>query len=99
MQNSFAFTRNRTFNNSNYKPKIKKRGEMRVEVNSNPKLELKTPKMRQTQITINVELDENHVPENDLTLRWWCRKSRNQGTMISVWGRKSNGSIAYRFMD
>ncbi len=55
-------------------------------------MELESPKMRQTQITINVELDENHVPEkNDLECsRWWCLKIREtKATMISVWDDKA----------
>ena len=48
---------------------------------------LETPKMRQTQITINVELDENHVPEK---MTWNAQdggveNQETKATMISVW--------------
>ena len=62
------------------------------EVNSeletrNSKLE----KMRQTQITINVELDENHVPEK---MTWNAQdggveNQETKATMISVWDEKA----------
>ena len=47
--------------------------------------------MRQTQITINVELDENHVPEK---MTWnaqdgGVRKSRNQSHHDFSLGRKA----------
>ena len=46
--------------------------------------------MRQTQITINVELDENHVPEK---MTWNAQdggveNQETKATMISVWDEK-----------
>ena len=46
--------------------------------------------MRNTQITINVELDENHVPEK---MTWNAEdggvsKQETKATMISVWDDK-----------
>ena len=46
--------------------------------------------MRQTQITINVELDENHVPEK---MTWNAQdggveNQETKATMISVWDDK-----------
>ncbi len=46
--------------------------------------------MRKTQITIDVELDENHVPEN---ITWNAQdggieKQETKATMISVWDDK-----------
>ena len=43
--------------------------------------------MRKTQITIDVELDENHIPEN---MTWnaedgGIEKQQTKATMISVW--------------
>lgn len=43
--------------------------------------------MRKTQITIDVELDENHIPEN---MTWnaedgGIEKQKTKATMISVW--------------
>ncbi|MEC5394988.1 gliding motility protein GldC [Bergeyella sp. RCAD1439] len=47
--------------------------------------------MRKTQITIDVELDENHVPE---TITWNAQdggieKQPTKATMISVWDDKT----------
>lgn len=47
--------------------------------------------MRKTQITIDVELDENHVPEN---ITWNAQdggveKEETKATMISVWDDKT----------
>ena len=47
--------------------------------------------MRQTQITINVDLDENHVPEK---MTWNAQdggveKQETKATMISVWDDKT----------
>lgn len=47
--------------------------------------------MRKTQITIDVELDENHVPE---TITWNAQdggieKQATKATMISVWDDKT----------
>ena len=47
--------------------------------------------MRKTQITIDVELDENHIPEN---ITWNAQdggieKERTKVTMISVWDDKA----------
>ena len=47
--------------------------------------------MRQTQITINVELDENHVPEK---MTWNAQdggveNQETKATMISVWDEKA----------
>ena len=47
--------------------------------------------MRKTQITIEVELDENHVPE---TMTWNAQdggvdKQETKATMISVWDDKA----------
>lgn len=47
--------------------------------------------MRQTQITINVELDENHVPEK---MTWnaedgGINEQETKATMISVWDEKT----------
>ena len=47
--------------------------------------------MRQTQITINVELDENHVPEK---MTWNAQdggveNQETKATMISVWDDKA----------
>ena len=46
--------------------------------------------MRKTQITIDVELDENHIPE---TISWNAKdggveKQETKATMISVWDDK-----------
>ena len=51
----------------------------------------KLQKMRQTQITINVELDENHVPER---MTWNAQdggveNQETKATMISVWDDKA----------
>ena len=51
----------------------------------------KLQKMRQTQITINVELDENHVPEK---MTWNAQdggveNQETKATMISVWDEKA----------
>ena len=51
----------------------------------------KLQKMRQTQITINVELDENHVPEK---MTWNAQdggveNQETKATMISVWDDKA----------
>lgn len=47
--------------------------------------------MRQTQITINVQLDENHVPEK---MTWNAQdggveNQETKATMISVWDEKA----------
>lgn len=47
--------------------------------------------MRKTQITIDVELDENHIPE---TILWHAQdggieKQETKATMISVWDDKA----------
>ncbi|WP_299178795.1 gliding motility protein GldC [uncultured Chryseobacterium sp.] len=47
--------------------------------------------MRKTQITIDVELDENHIPEN---ITWNAQdggieKEETKATMISVWDDKA----------
>lgn len=47
--------------------------------------------MRKTQITIEVELDENHIPE---TMTWNAQdggvdKQETKATMISVWDDKA----------
>ena len=47
--------------------------------------------MRKTQITIDVELDENHIPEN---ITWNAQdggieKEATKATMISVWDDKT----------
>lgn len=47
--------------------------------------------MRKTQITINVELDENHVPEK---ITWnaedgGVEKQETKAAMISVWDEKT----------
>lgn len=47
--------------------------------------------MRKTQITIDVELDENHIPEN---IHWNAQdggieKQPTKATMISVWDDKN----------
>ncbi|MBN9313311.1 MAG: gliding motility protein GldC [Chryseobacterium sp. 39-10] len=51
--------------------------------------------MRKTQITIDVELDENHVPE---TMTWnaedgGIEKEETKATMISVWDDKKNEAL------
>lgn len=51
----------------------------------------KNRKMRKTQITIDVELDENHIPEN---ITWNAQdggieKEETKATMISVWDDKA----------
>ena len=51
--------------------------------------------MRKTQITIDVELDENHVPE---TMTWnaedgGIEKQETKATMISVWDDKKSEAL------
>ncbi|UOE40426.1 gliding motility protein GldC [Chryseobacterium suipulveris] len=51
--------------------------------------------MRKTQITIDVELDENHVPEN---MTWNAQdggieKEPTKATMISVWDDRKNEAL------
>ncbi len=51
--------------------------------------------MRKTQITIDVELDENHIPEK---LMWNAQdggidKQETNATMISVWDDKTKEAL------
>jgi gliding motility-associated protein GldC len=51
--------------------------------------------MRQTQITVNVELDENHVPEK---MTWNAQdggveNQETKATMISVWDDKTKEAL------
>lgn len=51
--------------------------------------------MRKTQITIDVELDENHVPEK---MTWnaedgGIEKKETKATMISVWDDKTREAL------
>lgn len=51
--------------------------------------------MRKTQITIDIELDENHVPE---TMTWNAQdggieQEETKATMISVWDDKKNEAL------
>lgn len=51
--------------------------------------------MRKTQITIDVELDENHVPEK---LTWnaqdgGVKNQETKATMISVWDDKTSEAL------
>ena len=51
--------------------------------------------MRKTQITIDVELDENHVPEK---MTWnaedgGIQKKETKATMISVWDEKTKEAL------
>ncbi|WP_241280024.1 gliding motility protein GldC [Chryseobacterium cucumeris] len=51
--------------------------------------------MRKTQITIDVELDENHVPEN---ITWNAQdggidEQDTKATMISVWDDKTREAL------
>lgn len=51
--------------------------------------------MRKTQITIDVELDENHIPEK---LTWnaqdgGIQNQETKATMISVWDDKTNEAL------
>lgn len=51
--------------------------------------------MRKTQITIDVELDENHVPEK---MTWnaedgGIEKQETKATMISVWDDKTKEAL------
>ena len=61
------------------------------EVNSEPETRnSKLEKMRQTQISINIELDDNHIPEK---MTWNAQdggveNQETKATMISVWDDK-----------
>lgn len=63
----------------------------RYEVNSEPETRnSKLEKMRQTQISINIELDDNHIPEK---MTWNAQdggveNQETKATMISVWDDK-----------
>jgi len=51
--------------------------------------------MRKTQITIDVELDENHIPE---TMTWNAQdggveKEETKAVMISVWDEKTSEAL------
>ncbi|UTW64347.1 gliding motility protein GldC [bacterium SCSIO 12741] len=50
--------------------------------------------LKKTQISIDVELDENHVPER---MKWSSSDNQEQGvcdaTLISIWDKKSKNTL------